>query len=65
MKLPNDVFRCHNGTCPFRENCLRWILREDYGRIVSAYIVPSADGCRYMIRKPELSEPININLIQK
>ena len=65
MKLPNDVFRCHNGTCPFRENCLRWILREDYGRIVSAYMIPSATGCQYMIQKPQLSKPININLIQK
>ena len=65
MKLPNDVARCHNGTCPFRENCLSWILREDYGRIVSAYLNPSATGCQHMIRKPQPPKPVNTNLIPK
>ena len=65
MNLPNNVARCQNGTCPFRTNCLRWIRREDYGRIASAYFVPSATGCSYMIRKPEAPKPVNLNLIPK
>ncbi len=61
MNLPNDVSRCHNATCPFRKNCLRWILRGDaidLARYVAAYFAPSATGCRYMIQAQPKSEPI-------
>jgi len=51
MKLPNDIARCHNALCPFRENCLRWINRGS-GRIHD-YLIPDPDGCRHMLRKPE------------
>jgi len=64
MKLPNDITRCHNGTCPFREDCLRWILRGDYGA-VSAYLIPNGTWCQHMLQKPESPKEPNLNLIQK
>lgn len=63
MKLPNDVARCHNGLCPFRENCLRWTLRNDSGDpggLARAYLVPFATGCSFMIRKPQ-PQPMESN----
>lgn len=26
--LPNDICRCHDNACPQREECLRWLCRE-------------------------------------
>ena len=34
-RLPNDVARCGDSSCPNRDNCLRWIARRQGGARVA------------------------------
>ena len=53
-KLLNDVARCHDGTCPYRLECARYLQRclsYGGGPVVSVYSMwlTGADECREFI----------------
>ena len=52
-RLPNDVCRCFDSTCPRRETCLRWLDRSPEGErwVTSANTLrqPDAATCEVYI----------------
>ena len=60
--LTDDICRCHDGGCPERESCLRWIDRHEGGpRVVAAgslypYDQPLGQPCTNHI-PPSWAEP--------
>ena len=48
--LPNDVCRCHDGGCPEREECLRWLCKDSggivgYAESLFPYDIPLNSQC--------------------
>jgi hypothetical protein len=52
--ISNDMCRCHDDSCPEKEQCLRWLRREDPDRCphvatLRPFHVSSDDECPAMM----------------
>lgn len=58
MKLPADICRCRDGTCPLRHQCARWTFRNDLGKNTSTVeSMQDDDRCHYFLDADEYDEP--------
>jgi hypothetical protein len=54
--MTNDICRCHDDGCSEREQCLRWLLRDDYSGeaphmpSLFPYDLPIGDPCPRQIK---------------
>jgi len=52
MKLPHDICRCHDSTCPLKDSCLRYLQRHDTGeRTPHAESLREGDTCNHHIKE--------------
>jgi hypothetical protein len=54
MSLPSDICRCHDGDCPQRASCARWLERDSDGhRVVHAASLREGDPCTAYIHSDD------------
>lgn len=51
VKLDSDTCRCHDAECPKREQCMRWLARNDIGLWISHTntLRKTNEDCKYYI----------------